>query len=86
MPKVRPSLKGRFLLDGGKLHGSSFHRTVVLVCEHDAAGAFGLAASISVPGDADLDSAQKGFWWALNRMLDGGNVNSDTGLLRRALT
>lgn len=49
------------------------------------AGAFGLAASFVVSGDADLDSAQKGFWWALNRMLDGGNVNSDTGLVRRVL-
>ena len=36
------SLKGRLLLDGGKLRGSFFHRTVVLVCQHDAEGAFGL--------------------------------------------
>src|SRR5438105_15726847 len=36
------SLKGRLLLDGGKLHGSFFHRTVVLICQHDAEGAFGL--------------------------------------------
>ncbi|MCX7871908.1 MAG: YqgE/AlgH family protein [Verrucomicrobiae bacterium] len=36
------SLKGQLLLDGGKLAGSYFHRTVVLICHHDADGAFGL--------------------------------------------
>ncbi len=36
------SLKGRLLLDGGNLHGSFFHRSVVLICEHNAEGAFGL--------------------------------------------
>jgi len=36
------SLKGKLLLDGGKLAGSPFHRSVVLICEHDAEGAFGL--------------------------------------------
>ncbi len=36
------SLRGHFLLDGGELAGSCFHRTVVLVCEHTAEGAFGL--------------------------------------------
>ncbi|HEX5397727.1 MAG TPA: YqgE/AlgH family protein [Verrucomicrobiae bacterium] len=35
-------LKGRLLLDGGNLHGSFFHRTVVLICQHNAEGAFGL--------------------------------------------
>ena len=35
-------LKGKLLLDGGELHGSFFHRTVVLICEHNADGAFGL--------------------------------------------
>lgn len=35
-------LKGQLLLDGGRLHGSFFHRTVVLICEHNAEGAFGL--------------------------------------------
>jgi putative transcriptional regulator len=29
-------------LDGGKLHGSFFHRSVVLICQHDEEGAFGL--------------------------------------------
>ncbi len=36
------SLKGKLLLDNGKLGGSFFHRTVLLICEHDAEGAFGL--------------------------------------------
>jgi putative transcriptional regulator len=35
-------LKGQLLLDSGQLNGSFFQRTVVLVCQHDAAGAFGL--------------------------------------------
>ena len=36
-----PISQGQLLLDGGKL-GSCFHRTVVLVCQHNAEGAFGL--------------------------------------------
>lgn len=36
------SLQGRFLLDGGNLRGSWFHRAVVLICKHDEEGAFGL--------------------------------------------
>ncbi|MBK9140450.1 MAG: YqgE/AlgH family protein [Verrucomicrobia bacterium] len=35
-------LKGQLLLDGGNLVGSWFHRTVVLICDHDEKGAFGL--------------------------------------------
>jgi len=35
-------LKGQLLLDSGQLRGSFFQRTVVLVCQHDADGAFGL--------------------------------------------
>ncbi len=42
VPKGFKSLKGQLLLDGGKLGGSFFHRTVVLVCQHDEEGAFGL--------------------------------------------
>lgn len=38
----RKSLKGQLLLDSGQLQGSFFQRTVVLVCQHDAEGAFGL--------------------------------------------
>lgn len=36
------SLKGQLLLDGGNLRGSFFQRTVVLLCQHDCDGAFGL--------------------------------------------
>jgi putative transcriptional regulator len=42
MASSHKSLKGQLLLDGGKLRGSFFHRTVVLICQHDADGAFGL--------------------------------------------
>jgi putative transcriptional regulator len=35
-------LKGQLLLDSGSLSGSFFQRTVVLVCQHDDQGAFGL--------------------------------------------
>lgn len=58
-------LKGQFLLDGGKLRGSYFHRTVVLVCQHDDDGAFGLVinrASDNEVGDlvlADLPDTLK---------------------------
>ena len=36
------SLKGQFILDNGRLRGSFFHRTVILICQHDSEGAFGL--------------------------------------------
>ncbi len=41
-PGEFPSLKGQLLLDSGQLRGSFFHRAVILICEHDAEGAFGL--------------------------------------------
>src|SRR5580704_16763032 len=41
------SLRGQLLLDGGKLRGSFFHRTVVLVCQHSEEGAFGLVLNRS---------------------------------------
>ena len=40
-------LKGQLLLDSGQLSGSFFQRTVVLVCQHDAEGAFGLVLNRS---------------------------------------
>lgn len=42
MARSKKFLKGYLLLDGGGLAGSYFHRTVVLVCEHNKEGAFGL--------------------------------------------
>lgn len=41
------SLQGQLLLDGGKLRGSFFHRSVVLICQHDPEGAFGLVLNRS---------------------------------------
>ncbi|HET7624053.1 MAG TPA: YqgE/AlgH family protein [Verrucomicrobiae bacterium] len=42
MPGTQKYLKGQLLLDSGQLGGSFFQRTVVLICEHNADGAFGL--------------------------------------------
>ena len=42
MPETDKFLKGQLLLDSGQLRGSFFQRTVVLICQHDAEGAFGL--------------------------------------------
>jgi putative transcriptional regulator len=52
MPTGHSSLKGQLLLDGGKLSRSYFHRTVVLICEHNAEGAFGLV--LNRPSEAKL--------------------------------
>jgi putative transcriptional regulator len=41
-------LKGQLLLDSGQLGGSFFQRTVILVCQHDADGAFGLVLNRSL--------------------------------------
>ncbi|NBV20690.1 MAG: YqgE/AlgH family protein [Proteobacteria bacterium] len=49
------SLKGQFLLDGGKLAGSYFHRSVVLICQHDPQGAFGLI--VNRPTDKKVGEA-----------------------------
>src|ERR1044071_6219792 len=35
-------LQGQLLLDSGQLGGSFFQHTVVLICQHNAEGAFGL--------------------------------------------
>ena len=48
-------LKGQLILDNGKLQGSFFHRTVILICQHDEEGAFGLVLNRSTKnkvGDA----------------------------------
>ncbi len=40
MAQTNKSLQGQLILDGGKLHGSFFHRSVVLICQHDGEGRF----------------------------------------------
>jgi putative transcriptional regulator len=42
MSEAQKFLKGQLLLDSGQLRGSFFQRTVVLICQHDGEGAFGL--------------------------------------------
>jgi putative transcriptional regulator len=42
MPTKFQSQQGQLLLDSGQLTGSFFHRTVVLICQHDEEGALGL--------------------------------------------
>src|SRR6266404_4936222 len=66
MPEAEKYLKGQLLLDGGQLRGSFFQRTVVLICQHDAEGAFGLVLNRSTGSDvgemivADLPDRLKG--------------------------
>jgi putative transcriptional regulator len=47
MSDIDKCLKGKLLLDSGQLAGSFFQRTVILVCQHDAEGAFGLVLNRS---------------------------------------
>jgi putative transcriptional regulator len=67
MAEKNKFFKGHFLLDSGQLRGSFFQRTVVLICQHDADGAFGLVlnrATGSSVGDmivADLPEALKAY-------------------------
>ncbi len=49
------SLRGQLLLDSGQLTGSFFHRTVVLICQHDKDGAFGLV--LNQPTDNKVGEA-----------------------------
>ena len=67
MAETETFLKGQLLLDSGQLRGSFFQRTVVLICQHDSDGAFGLVlnrASGSNVGEmivADLPDTLKNF-------------------------
>src|ERR1700709_718277 len=47
MTELPKYLKVHLLLDSGQLSGSFFQRTVVLVCQHNAEGAFGLVLNRS---------------------------------------
>ena len=67
MSKPGSFLKGQLLLDSGQLRGSFFQRTVVLICEHNAEGAFGLILNRSTDNKvgemvvADLPDSLKEF-------------------------
>ena len=67
MPDADKFLKGQLLLDSGQLRGSFFQRTVLLICQHDPEGAFGLVlnrATGSNVGEmivADLPDSLKTF-------------------------
>lgn len=66
MAQKKTYLKGQLLLDSGQLRGSFFQRTVVLICQHDAEGAFGLVLNRATGNNvgemivADLPDALKG--------------------------
>jgi putative transcriptional regulator len=67
MPEKDKFLKGQLLLDSGQLRGSFFQRTVLLICQHDAEGAFGLVLNRATGNNAeemitaDLPETIKGF-------------------------
>jgi putative transcriptional regulator len=46
-PNTQKFFKGQLLLDSGQLTGSFFERTVLLICEHNPEGAFGLVLNRS---------------------------------------
>jgi putative transcriptional regulator len=46
-PSQPKFMKGQLLLDSGQLSGSFFQRTVLLICEHNTEGAFGLVLNRS---------------------------------------
>jgi putative transcriptional regulator len=48
MGVITKTLRGQLLLDSGQLGGSFFQRTVVLICQHDAEGAFGLVLNRTI--------------------------------------
>lgn len=58
MAEPKTSLRGQLLLDGGNLAGSWFQRTVVLICQHDAEGAFGLV--LNRPAGTEVGEALAG--------------------------
>ncbi len=78
MPDKFKSLRGQLLLDGGMLHGSFFHRTVILVCQHDEDGAFGLV--LNKPANSKVEESMgrelpESLWE--EPLLIGGPVQSE---------
>ena len=55
MTQKSKSLKGSFLLDNGSLAGTFFARAVILICEHNEKGAYGLI--VNKPVDTTIGSA-----------------------------
>ena len=48
MGAKKKTLQGQLLLDSGQLGGSFFQHSVILICKHDAEGAFGLMLNRAV--------------------------------------
>lgn len=62
-------------MDGGKLQGSFFHRSVVLICRHDGDGAFGLILNRSSGTKAsDAVVAKMPDWLQSQSLFIGGPV------------
>jgi putative transcriptional regulator len=63
MSKPTSSLQGKLILDSGKLAGSFFEKTVILICRHNESGAFGIVLNRPVKkklGDAlESDVSEK---------------------------
>jgi putative transcriptional regulator len=58
MGETFKSLQGKFILDSGKLAGSFFEKSVILICRHNDSGAFGLI--LNRPVKKVLGSALEG--------------------------
>ena len=66
------------MLDGGNLRGSCFHRSVVLICRHDADGALGLIINRATGGLAgDAVVANLSDWLKKQPLYLGGPVQPD---------
>jgi putative transcriptional regulator len=75
MTKVKSSMRGQLLLDGGQLGGSFFHRTVVLICQHDDSGALGVVLNRPTShrlGEVVLDALPE--WLEASELFVGGPV------------
>ena len=76
MPETQKYLKGQLLLDSGELSGSFFQRTVLLICQHDAEGAFGLI--LNKPTEMRVHEVVEDFPVVDNLIFYGGPVQPNT--------
>lgn len=79
MASFQESLQGRLILDSGRLIGSYFDRSVILICRHDASGCFGLV--LNRPTGRTLGTAVKeslGESISKIPLHQGGPVQSET--------